>query len=353
MTILTSIEALRRHAPVFIYGCGVFGRAIRQLLTSNGGFQINGFIDSKLSGEVEGVRCYSLDEYASIHENDHQILICTQAYREIAASLNGRGIHDFWNLWPMLQIFQYRPDIEVRRFAERFLRRGATVLDVGSNIGVFAAFFAGRARQVFAFEPNPLIQDIWANNLRGYNHVERLATAVSDHKGVVTFHADQRNPEGSSSSIEAVPGFEGQLVTVDCTTIDAFCAERNITPDFIKLDVEGHEPRAINGALETIRRCRPYLVFEFPATWWDEGYREAFEKLHPDYHLIRLRSDISGVWRESPIDVSTFRQDDLDGRLLPSDEDAYSLIRRLDGPRPPGRVISADSVTNIGCIPRA
>lgn len=352
MTILTSIEALPQNKPVFIYGCGVFGRSIRQLLDSDPACRVSGFIDSRLSGEVEGLRCYSLDEYTRIHKDENQILICTQAYREIGDNLMARGISSFWNLWPMQQIFRYRPDIEVRRFAERFLRRGATVLDVGSNIGVFAAFFAGRGRRVFAFEPNPLIQQTWEDNLRGYGNIERLPLAISDRKGSVVFHADQRNPEGSSSSIEAVPGFEGQTVTVDSTTIDIFCAERSITPDFIKLDVEGHEPRAVDGAMGIIKRCRPHMVFEFPATWWDEGYREMCEKLLPYYHLIRLQSGVQGVWSEAPIDVSIFRPDTREGRLLPTDEEVWEMMGRMDGPKPPGRVISAEGVTNIGCVPR-
>lgn len=352
MTILTSLEALPSDAPLFIYGCSVFGRAIRQRLALSGFTRVAGFIDSKLSGEVEGLHCHSLNEYLALHREGNQILVCSQAHVEISANLSRLGVTGVWNLWPILQIFQYRPDIEVRRFAERFLRRGATALDVGSNIGVFAAFFAGRADRVFAFEPNPLIQDIWRANLAGYKQIERLPLAISDRKGMVKFHVDQRTPEGSSSSVEAVPGFEGQEAMVECTTIDAFCEERKIVPDFIKLDVEGHEPHAIDGALETIGRHRPHLVFEFPETWWDDGYREMFEKLRPNYHLIRLRSDIKGLWREAPIDVSIFAPDGQGDRLTSADEDASTLTRRLDGPQPRGRVISAEGVTNIGCIPR-
>jgi hypothetical protein len=33
--------------------------------------------------------------------------------------------------------------------------------------------------------------------------------------------------------------------------------------DFIKIDVEGGEYHVLKGAMETIKRCKPYIIFEF------------------------------------------------------------------------------------------
>ena len=58
--------------------------------------------------------------------------------------------------------------------------------------------------------------------------------------------------------------------------------DRHVT--IIHLDLEGHEPRAIAGAMATIRRCRPIMIVEVrymeSDAWLTDalspyGYREA------------------------------------------------------------------------------
>src|SRR5262249_40284913 len=45
-------------------------------------------------------------------------------------------------------------------------------------------------------------------------------------------------------------------------TLDQFCSERNITPDVIKIDVEGAEVRVLLGAGNVLARSRPVLLCE-------------------------------------------------------------------------------------------
>lgn len=47
---------------------------------------------------------------------------------------------------------------------------------------------------------------------------------------------------------------------VDVTTIDKFCTERNVFPDFIKMDIEGAELSALKGGMEIIKKYRPQLA---------------------------------------------------------------------------------------------
>ena len=76
------------------------------------------------------------------------------------------------------------------------------------------------------------------------------------------------NVRSSFGSIEIgkKEGFEniGQVTTVyeqvKCVTIDSFNFQK---VDLLKLDIEGMEEQALNGARETIARCKPFLFIEY------------------------------------------------------------------------------------------
>jgi hypothetical protein len=55
---------------------------------------------------------------------------------------------------------------------------------------------------------------------------------------------------------------ECDCVDVSVTTLDAHFAGRARGPDFIKIDVEGHEQNVLRGGLDTLHRHRPTLLIE-------------------------------------------------------------------------------------------
>src|SRR5258708_3603206 len=69
-----------------------------------------------------------------------------------------------------------------------------------------------------------------------------------------------------------------QVMQVRTTTIDAVCAEGNLRPRLIKIDVEGAELAALRGARETIARLSPdagLFVEMHPALWRGMGLSAA------------------------------------------------------------------------------
>ena len=51
-------------------------------------------------------------------------------------------------------------------------------------------------------------------------------------------------------------------VTVEAVTLDAFCAERGLAPDFVKIDVEGAELLVVRGMKSVLVGARPRLMVE-------------------------------------------------------------------------------------------
>ncbi len=155
------------------------------------------------------------------------------------------------------------------------LKPGAVVLDIGAHIGlssILMSRWVGPTGRVYAFEPTKQTRTILEDHLR-LNDMEKTVTvvpkAVSDQCGKATFYTYADSPEATLSTQHGrLPGATAQEVEV--TTVDAFCGETNVKPEFIKLDIEGFEFHALRGARETLRACNPAIVVEFHPMNWPE-----------------------------------------------------------------------------------
>lgn len=157
----------------------------------------------------------------------------------------------------------YEPEVE-SIFRER-LKDGMSVIDIGANIGYFTMLsrsLVGPEGYVFAVEPN-------VNNLRmieasrrtnGFVNVNVLGCAASNRTELLTLHSEFSN--GSVASAREVNDLWTSTI-VPAVILDDFIGNRHI--DFIKVDVEGNELRALSGLDKTIERCRPFIVSEFSA----------------------------------------------------------------------------------------
>jgi FkbM family methyltransferase len=158
----------------------------------------------------------------------------------------------------------------------RRVRPGMRVLDVGANCGYYAVLMAdlvGEAGHVTAFEPHPgmarlLRRNLEANGLDG--RVVAVEKALADRPGRVTLSVYRHHGgEGTLRTDGLVSEISDELVSieVEAITFDEYCGTHE-TPDFIKMDIEGGEPAAIEGALGVLSRT-PHLemVMEFSVCW--------------------------------------------------------------------------------------
>ena len=153
-----------------------------------------------------------------------------------------------------------------RRFYREFVGKGSCVFDIGANVGECArAFLSLGASRVVAVEPTPHL----AEKLK-YMGDKRLAVvpcAIDKQAGTVQFHVSNFDTLNSISkewigrvSDEVDGQFPKWIGTanVEARTLDSLIQEYG-KPDFIKIDVEGHELETLQGLTEAPK----YLGFEF------------------------------------------------------------------------------------------
>lgn len=144
---------------------------------------------------------------------------------------------------------------------------GATVYDVGANVGFFtilAARFVGEQGRVVAFEPIPPFADALRHNigLNDFTNVTVLQTAVGRSRGQAEFMIGDV-PGGSRLAGSAGTWGATAHVTVDVAVVDELLAEDDLpAPAVVKMDIEGAEVEALAGMRETLRRHRPVLLIE-------------------------------------------------------------------------------------------
>jgi FkbM family methyltransferase len=140
--------------------------------------------------------------------------------------------------------------------------KGDIVMDCGANVGVFVrtALRAG-AGQVIAAEPAPENIACLKRTFKEEIACGRLvvcAKGVWDQETVLTLRIDPQASGHNTFVLDPSGTVDGPAVPL--TTIDHMVSELHLSGvDFIKIDVEGAEVRALGGAIDTIRRFRPRL----------------------------------------------------------------------------------------------
>lgn len=117
---------------------------------------------------------------------------------------------------------------------------GDTVLEFLKNVSSY--------KRICAVEPDIKNFAKLKNNTQHIKNIERLNVCISDNCGEITFskHGGRNGNADKNGN------------TVKCMTVDSILGENDVT--YIKFDVEGLEKEAIDGAKDTIRRCKPKML---------------------------------------------------------------------------------------------
>src|SRR4051794_13699984 len=185
--------------------------------------------------------------------------------------------------------YRFRVDPAEIRFLRRKLRKGHVAVDIGCHKGAYTYWMrrsVGASGAVYAFEPQPkqIVYLREAFSALRYDNVELVPMAVSDRSGQMMLHVPAMSSHFASleAKRDAKPG-TGNDMAVDVTTLDEFfeSTKRRRPPNFLKIDVEGHELSVFDGARRTLERDHPTILVECEARHRpDHDVRPVFDFLH-------------------------------------------------------------------------
>jgi FkbM family methyltransferase len=183
-------------------------------------------------------------------------------------------------------------DNDVVSYIRDRITPNSMILDVGGNFGQMAVLFSKMLSldgKVQTFEPDPFLYSVLCQNI-----LQNNCTNVIFHNLAVWNESDKTlfYPKADFIKFESYGSYgidptatDGQLV--NAITID----QLNLDPvRIIKLDIQGSELNALKGAVNTINKWKPLIIFEyeqmfdsqFNVTWQD--YLDFIESI--DYTIV-------------------------------------------------------------------
>ena len=142
---------------------------------------------------------------------------------------------------------------------QKYIRKDSVVLEAGCHIGTHSVYLSRACSRLICFEPFAPSHELLQRNL-----------AENNCNNVVLFEMGLSNKKETADIGWVFPGNIGSTGfndnhspgSINLVTIDSLHLERL---DFMKLDVEGYEPKIIEGAVNTILCRRPVIALEY----WD------------------------------------------------------------------------------------
>jgi len=195
---------------------------------------------------------------------------------------------------------------------EKEIKRGDVVLDIGANIGFYSLIMGnlvGNEGKVYAFEADPTNFEILEKNVKinEYKNIILINKAVLDKPGKVKLYIDEKNTgKNTLNKGENVKYVEVEAIRLD----DYFPKNKEI--NFIKMDIEGSEGRAIKGMVNLLKKNKNIKIISeiYPGLLDEIGgeinfrtkdYLEFLEKI--GFKLYDINEKSKSLRLSSPKDI--------------------------------------------------
>jgi FkbM family methyltransferase len=186
----------------------------------------------------------------------------------------------------------YEPELQAA--LRELVSPGATIYDVGANIGyvsLLLAKAAGDGGKVFAFEALPENVERWHKNatINGMEgRMQLFAGAVTKSAGPVQFLVHASGGMGKAAGSAGRQDEYVSEVTVPGISLDEFVyTQGNPPPQVVKMDIEGGEVLALPGMEQVLTQARPLMLMELHG---HESCRVAWDMLNAaGYQICWMR----------------------------------------------------------------
>jgi FkbM family methyltransferase len=186
--------------------------------------------------------------------------------------------------------------------ADYFIQEKTIIIDVGANVGFESLYFARKypANLIYSYEPTEipykcLVRSKEINNLE---NLKIFKLGVGESKGQLEIYsATEKTYNKGLASIENNFDIDDTFVKeyIDMVTLDNHVKE-NMKVSFIKIDVQGYEPKVLQGAINLIENDRPVIIYEHVEKYYSDTMElrnkitNLLSPLGYDFYLIRSRS---------------------------------------------------------------
>jgi len=209
---------------------------------------------------------------------------------------------------PLYAAYKSYADRAERELLRKILFKGAVVVDVGANIGIYSEFlsrYVGPTGVVHSFEPSPDNFNRLSAATRNLSNVRLTQAVVGERSGECKLYvSDKLNVDHRAYKTDDLR----RVVPIEMIALDDyFKAGQRV--DLVKMDIQGYELHALRGAQRVVQENSDInLLLEF----WPAGLEQAgvsWERLVEmlqgsgmTLHLVRTGGLI-------PFDVRDIRND--------------------------------------------
>ena len=202
---------------------------------------------------------------------------------------------------------------EVVRFsreAQKFSIKNPVVLDVGANIGSWANEYNSQVKDcvIYAFEPSRETYLSLVEATKGMPNINVYQFGLGNSNNSQKLYYDEEKSGMASLSKRDLRhrGVEFEKSeNVRVVRLDSFLEENSIKPDFIKIDVEGHELAVLEGLGDYINSLK-VIQFEFGGT--DIDSRTFFQDF---WHFFEEKPfDLFRLTPRGKVQVDSYRETD-------------------------------------------
>jgi len=166
---------------------------------------------------------------------------------------------------------RWRVQLSILDEAWKYVKKWNCAIDGGAYVGAWTEVLVKNFHKVYAFEPEPTNFDCMVRNVADLYHgtAAFLPIALSDKCEMLRMQHKGAN----FLTVMSPGGNEYPAIAIDSL---------KLSPGFIKLDIEGHEIPALNGAVETLERSKPVLCIELKFN--KQPLKKRLHKL--DYEMV-------------------------------------------------------------------